>query len=213
VLGVVDEDLEHEAVDLRLGQRVGALRLDRVLGRHHEERVGHRVRRVAERHLALLHHLEQRRLHLRGGAVDLVRQQEVAEDRPELGVERRAVRAVDARADQVGGDEVGGELDALEGTAEDVGGRLHRQRLGETGHALDQQMPAGQEADEHTLEHLILPGDDPADLEERLLEPNLRGCRVRGFDATRHVHSPSLAEARVRGMARARAAGAGRSFG
>ena len=39
---VVDQHLEHEAVDLRLGQRVGALRLDRVLGRHHEERIGQR---------------------------------------------------------------------------------------------------------------------------------------------------------------------------
>ena len=35
---VVDEDLHQEAVDLRLGQRVGALGLDRVLGRHHDER-------------------------------------------------------------------------------------------------------------------------------------------------------------------------------
>ncbi|MEA2228902.1 MAG: MoxR-like ATPase, partial [Solirubrobacteraceae bacterium] len=107
VLGVVDEDLEHEAVDLRLRQRVGALRLDRVLRRHHEERVGHPVRRVAERDLALLHHLEQRRLHLGGGAVDLVRQQEVAEDGAELGVEGRVVGPVDTGADQIGRHQVG----------------------------------------------------------------------------------------------------------
>ena len=37
---IVDQHLEHEAVDLRLRQRVGAFRLDRVLRRHHEERVG-----------------------------------------------------------------------------------------------------------------------------------------------------------------------------
>ena len=37
---VVDEHLEHEPVDLGLGERVGAVRLDRVLGRHDEERVG-----------------------------------------------------------------------------------------------------------------------------------------------------------------------------
>ena len=43
VLRVVDQHLEHEAVDLRLGQRIRALRLDRVLRRHHEERVRHRV--------------------------------------------------------------------------------------------------------------------------------------------------------------------------
>ena len=43
VRGIVDQDLEHEAVDLRLGQRIRPLGLDRVLRRHHEERVRHRV--------------------------------------------------------------------------------------------------------------------------------------------------------------------------
>ena len=42
VLGVADRHLEHEAVDLRLGQRVGPFRLDRVLRRHDEERVRYR---------------------------------------------------------------------------------------------------------------------------------------------------------------------------
>ena len=93
VLRVVDQDLEHEAVDLGLRQRVGALGLDRVLGRHDEERRRHRMRVVRDRHLPLLHHLEQGRLHLRG---DLVREQEVAEDRAELRVERALVGAVDA---------------------------------------------------------------------------------------------------------------------
>jgi hypothetical protein len=38
--------LQQEAVALRLGQRVHALALDRVLRRHHEERLGTVVRRV-----------------------------------------------------------------------------------------------------------------------------------------------------------------------
>ena len=86
-LRVADEHLEHEAVDLRLGERIRPLGLDRVLRRHHEERLRHGVRVVADRHLVLLHHLEQRRLHLRGRAVDLVREEEVAEDRAEVGLE------------------------------------------------------------------------------------------------------------------------------
>jgi hypothetical protein len=88
---VVDDDLEQEAVDLRLGQRVGALGLDRVLGRHDEERCGTGERLAADRDLVLLHDLEQRRLHLRRRAVDLVGEQEVAEDRAELGVEAAGV--------------------------------------------------------------------------------------------------------------------------
>ena len=35
--GVVEPDVEHEAVELSLGQRVGSLLLDGVLGGEHEE--------------------------------------------------------------------------------------------------------------------------------------------------------------------------------
>ena len=42
---VVDVDLEHEAIELRLGEGIGALLLDRVLGREHQERQRQRVRR------------------------------------------------------------------------------------------------------------------------------------------------------------------------
>ena len=170
VLRVVDEDLEHEAVDLRLGQRIGALRLDRVLRGHDEERIRHGMGRVPERDLAFLHDLEEGRLDLRGRAVDLVREQEVAEHGAELGVEGRIVGPVDPRPDEVGGHEVRRELDAVERAAEHVGGRLHRERLGKSRDALDQEMATGQEADEHALQHLVLTRDDPPDLEQRLLE-------------------------------------------
>jgi hypothetical protein len=110
---VVEDDLHEEAVALGLGQRVHALVLDRVLGGQHEERVRAPGASAADGDLALGHHLEQRRLHLGGRPVDLVGQHEVGEDRAELDVEalvRR--RAVDAGADDVGGQQVGRELDA-----------------------------------------------------------------------------------------------------
>ena len=79
---------------------------------------GSGIRRVADRDLALLHHLEQRRLDLRRSAVDLIGQQEVAEDRAELGVECALAGPVDARADEVGRHQIGGELDPRERSAE-----------------------------------------------------------------------------------------------
>ena len=76
----------HEAVALRLGQGVGALHLDRVLGRDHHERRLEVVRRVVDGDLPLLHALQQRGLGLGRGAVDLVADHDVGEDaaRPEL---------------------------------------------------------------------------------------------------------------------------------
>ena len=98
---VADDDLHHEPVDLGLGQRVGALGLDRVLGRHDEERARDGVALAADRDLALLHDLEQRGLDLGRRAVDLVGEQEVAEHRAELGVEGAGRRAVDPGPDEV----------------------------------------------------------------------------------------------------------------
>ena len=61
--------------------------------------LGHRVALLADGDLALLHHLEQRRLHLGRGPVDLVGEQEVAEHGAQLGVEGARVRPVDPGAD------------------------------------------------------------------------------------------------------------------
>ena len=79
---VVDPDVEHEAVELRLGQRVGALLLDGILGGEHEEGRGQVVGLAADGHLPLLHGLQQRGLGLGRRAVDLVGQDDVGEHRP-----------------------------------------------------------------------------------------------------------------------------------
>jgi hypothetical protein len=149
---VVDQDLHHEAVDLRFGQRVGALGLDRVLGRHHQKGLGHLVRLAGDRDLALLHHFEQRALHLGRRAIDLVGQQQVREDGSERGAEFAAARIEDARADEVGRNQVGRELDALEGAAQGLGQRLHGQRLGQPRNPFDEQVALGQHRHHHPFE-------------------------------------------------------------
>ena len=138
MLGVVDEDLQHEPVDLGFRQRVRPLRLDRVLRRHHEEGIGDGVGRMRDRDLVLLHDFEQGALHLRRRAVDLVGEQEVAEHRAELGVEASLPRAVDACPDQVRGHEIRRELHACERAPEHPGGRLDGEGLGESGDTFDQ---------------------------------------------------------------------------
>jgi hypothetical protein len=72
---IADRHAQQEAVELRLGERVRPLELDRVLRREDEERPLERPRRPLGRHLVLLHRLEERRLRLRRGAVDLVGEQ------------------------------------------------------------------------------------------------------------------------------------------
>ena len=54
----------------------------------------------------------------------------------------------------------------LNDAAKDVGERLDRQRLGQAGDALEQDVATGQQADEDALEHRVLADDDAADLEQ-----------------------------------------------
>ena len=96
---VPHQHFHHEAVDLGLGQRIGALGLDRVLRRHDEERFRNAVRLAGDGDLPFLHHLQKRALHLRRRAVDLVGEQQVGEDGPERSAEFARLLVVDARAD------------------------------------------------------------------------------------------------------------------
>ena len=124
---------------------------------------GQRVGRLAGRHFAFLHGLQQRGLRLRRRAVDFVGQQDVREDRPfdeperppPVGVFFEHVRAGDVR-----GHQVGRELNPLELQVENLGQRADDERLGQPGHADQQAMPAREDRREDLLDHRVLADDD-----------------------------------------------------
>jgi hypothetical protein len=129
---VADDELQQEAVELRFGQRIGALVLDRILGRHHEERLGQGEGLVADRDLALFHRFEQRRLHLRGCAVDLVGEQHRCEDRSLAHREAALVRVVDRRAHEIARQQSGVNCTRRK-PRPSACASAHCRRLGETG--------------------------------------------------------------------------------
>ena len=166
VVGIVDVDLHQEAVELRFGQRIGALLLDRVLGREHVERARNVVAIAGDRHVVLLHGLQQRRLGARAGAVDLVRHQELTEDR--TGDEAEAALAAGAflehlAAQDVGRHQVGRELDAARVEPEHDAHGLDQLGLGEAGQADQQRVSAAEHGDQRLLDHPFLPEDHVAD--------------------------------------------------
>ena len=133
--------------------------------------------RAADADLPLGHRLEQGRLHLGRRPVDLVGEHQVGEDRPELGVEALGRRPPDPGADDVAGHQVGGELQPGEAAADDVGQGAHGERLGHPGHALEQEVAAGEQSDQHPFDHEVLADDDALDLEQRALEHGAVGRR------------------------------------
>jgi len=82
---IVHSDHHGEAVQLRFRQTKDAFLFDRVLSSQHPEGIVHAVGVLADGDLALLHHLEQRTLHLGGCAIDFVGEQQVGEHRPQHG--------------------------------------------------------------------------------------------------------------------------------
>jgi hypothetical protein len=159
--GVADVDLEHEAIELRLGQRVRTLLLDRVLRREYQKRRRQLVGLPPRRHAVLLHRLEERRLRLGRRAVDLVGEDDVREDRAaheaEHAAPRGAVLLEHVGARDVGGHQVGRELDAPEREREHFRECLDEQRLGEARHAHEQAVPAREQRDEQVVDDGLLP--------------------------------------------------------
>ena len=161
---VVDQDLEEEAVELRLGQRIGACALQRVLRGEHEVGLRQRVRHAVDRDGPLRHRLEHRALRLRRGAVDLVREQDVREHRAVPELELALLRVVERRARHVGRHEVRRELHAAKVTAQDVPERSHEQRLSDAGDTFEQHVSARQHRDQHRAEDLVLSDEHTSDL-------------------------------------------------
>ena len=73
---VADFDTHQETVELRLRQWIRAVMIGRILCRDHHEGLFQRIGTAVYCHLPLIHRFQQRRLRLRGRAVNFVREQE-----------------------------------------------------------------------------------------------------------------------------------------
>src|SRR5207302_991749 len=149
---IADLNPKEEPVHLGLRQRVGAFVFDRILRRDDEERPVEGERLALEGRLPFLHRLEQGGLRLRGGAVDLVGQEQLCEDRTAAEDEVARLAVVHVGAGDVRGQEVRGELDPPEGEAEARREGLRNQRLRQARHVLDQEVSIAEDRPEHPFE-------------------------------------------------------------
>ena len=168
--GIAERRAQEEAVELCLRERERALELDRVLGREEEEGLRHRTSRAVDGDLPFCHRFEQGRLRLRHGAVDLVDEDDVREDRagPELEVALTLV--VDREPGDVGRLQVRRALDPRRLDAVDrLRDRARQDRLGRAGHVLQQDVAAAEQRREDELDPVALAVDDGLDVVEEPL--------------------------------------------
>ena len=161
---VAHAQAHHEAVELRLRQRLrtgGALR---VLCGNHDERGRDPAGHTVDGDLPLLHHLKQGALRLRAGAVDLVPEKQVAGRRAGtvLQLPRRGIRH--GEAGDVRGGDVGGELQAAKAQIERAREGEGQRRLADAGDILEQDVAAGQYCHIYLADDAVLSDDGLCDL-------------------------------------------------
>ncbi len=99
-------------------------------------------------------------MHLGRRAIDFVGQEDAGDDRPGAHVEGAGGGPVDLGAGQIGGEQVGRELDAAKREVERLGQGADGPGLGQAGHALDEHVTAGQECDHQPFQKHPLTDDE-----------------------------------------------------
>jgi hypothetical protein len=111
----------------------------------------------------LLHRFEQRSLRLGRGAVDLVSQDQIGEDRTRLKLEGASAALgcfeQDVGAQDVRGHQVRRELDAAVVQLQRSSDRAHQQGLAQTRQAFEQDVPARQQRMVTPQPHLLADDD------------------------------------------------------
>ena len=166
---VRDLEFEHKPVDLGLRKRIRPLLFDRILGGQDEKRILERIGRITDRDLSFLHRLQHRALYLRGRAVDLVRQDQVREDRPLFGHELTGRLMVDHGPDQVRRQQIRRKLDPVKLSPDGPGQRADGQCLRQPRYPFEQDVSVREQPDQQTFDHVTLSHDDLADLGQDVL--------------------------------------------
>ena len=117
-----------------------------------------------DRHLLLLHRLEERALDLRGGPVDLVGQEDVGEDRALPKLKLPLLHVEDEPTHYVKREHVWRELDAAEVQFQATREALCQQRLRDAGDAFEQNVPPCQQGRQEQLRLPLLADYNPAEL-------------------------------------------------
>ncbi len=124
------------------------------------------VTRAGDGHVLFLHRLKQSRLRTRAGAVDLVGHQKLGEHRTRQEAEAAFAGLAFLEhfgAEDVGGHQIGRELDTPRIEAEHGSHCVDQLGLGETRHAEQQRVASGQNGNQRLLDDFVLAEYDVPD--------------------------------------------------
>ena len=144
------------------------------------ERPRQRMLHPANGHALFLHRLQQRRLGPGTRSVDLIRHQQLTEHR--AGNEAEGAAAIGfvqhLAAHDIGGHQIGRELDALGVETEHDAQGFDEPAFAETGHADQQRVSTGQQGDQRLVDHILLPKNGPPDRRTNRGDARAEGLRL-----------------------------------
>src|SRR5665213_690889 len=143
--GIADAQAHEKAVELAFRQRISALEFKRILRGQDEERRPERSGFTVERNLMFAHRFEKGRLRSRRGAVNLVGQDDLGEQRPRLEDKGAGGLIVNADAKKIARQQVGRKLNAMKRASQTASERLGQERLTNAWRVLNEQMALGEE--------------------------------------------------------------------
>ena len=155
-LGIAHGEPDSEPVHLGIRQELGAGGAGGVLGGDQGEGAGQRMGHAVHGDLSLLHGLQQGRLGPGGGPVQLVRQEEVAEDGALLVDHPAGLLLIDGVAGDVRGQHVGVELDPSVIQTQGPGEGQGHIGLADAGDVLQQDVSVRQDGHQDPDQDLVL---------------------------------------------------------
>ncbi len=161
---VAELALHGEAIHLSFREWECAAEFDGVLSGDGEEETVEVIACAVDGDLAFAHGLEKGALSAGGGAVDFVRKEDVCEDGAFVEAEFLGAGVEDGDAQDVGGEEIGGELDAFEfGVGDGVCDGFGEGGFAGSGEVFEEDVAAGEHAGEDFADGGFLAVYDLAD--------------------------------------------------
>src|SRR5258706_8976852 len=156
VRGIAHFDAHQKSVELRFGQGIGAVMLDRILRGDHEKGLRQRERFAVDGDLRFVHGFEKGGLRARGGAVDFVGEDHGGENRAGAKFKIARLGIVDAHTENIAGEQVRRELDALKAAMKGFCERLRESGFADAGDVFDKQVAAREQRDQRELDGVFL---------------------------------------------------------
>jgi hypothetical protein len=146
---------EEKAIELGLGEGEGSGGGGVVLGGHDEKGIGQVLRFAIDGDLPLIHGLEEGGLRARRGPIDLIGEKEIGKHWAGYEVEAAVALMIEIVAEDVGREEVGSELEALETSSHRGGESVGQRSFSNARRPSEEGMPTGQEGSEEKIGRVI----------------------------------------------------------